>query len=915
VTDPSASDRSLAVIGREAERASIEGFVRSVRDGACSLVFRGESGIGKSTLWRLARERCRDAGIRVLTTRPAQEEMPLNLSGLVDLLDQAGADPDPIVGEEQAFARGRATLGMLRAVAGEGPVVVAIDDLQWLDPVSADALRYAIRRLDVEPVGILVTVRSDAEEHPLVSRATLPERTETVEVGPLDVEELRVLLGTIVPAISRPTLRRIAEASGGNPLYAIELVRSLPRERSAPEGSGRLRLPGSLQAAVLHRIEGLPDELLPLLELVATLGPASVEVLQVCMPDADVPALVELAEREGSLVITEDLDVRFSHPLVGSAVYGRMTPIARRGLHAKVAARTADPDIRARHVALSADEPDPDAAQLLEDAARRAGERGGSDLAAVFARHSLRLTAPDDEEGTRRRALMQIGYLAAAGEVSQALQQADRLIAALPPGPGRAEALVARARLEDADVEAEVTLLERALEDAGTDLPLRGRVLDQLGWVQGMFLGDLTEGIATLGQALEIAVQLGDDELEMSAAAGLANMESLSGSPRRELIDRAVELEERIGQPLLWAGPRVQLATYLRQSGDLTGAQALYEATHAEAMRSGNERWRPHGLYNLAGLACYRGDFVEADDLVRQALDAAHDTEDAHVEAWILYPAALVAAWLGRSEEARTTAERLRDWGEGRKERPQVARASCVLGFLELSEGRPHEAVAPLVRAVEIVDGIGIRHPAAIPALPEAVEALAGAGELDTASELLARLEAQATKVGSACVDAATDRARGVLLIAFGRTEEAASVLARSAVEYERLGFRPDAARAVLARGRALLREGQRTAAADTLADARDRFAGMGAILWESRATEELERAAPGRSTGELTSTEARIADLVAEGLQNKQIASTLFVSVATVEAHLTRIYRKLSIRSRSELARLVADGTIEIRP
>ena len=195
--------------------------------------------------------------------------------------------------------------------------------------------------------------------------------------------------------------------------------------------------------------------------------------------------------------------------------------------------------------------------------------------------------------------------------------------------------------------------------------------------------------------------------------------------------------------------------------------------------------------------------------------------------------------------------------------------------------------------------------------LPNAVEALALSGELDAAAMLLERLARQAAAVESAWALASVDRSRGVLLLARGRADAAVSPLESAEAAFGRLGHRPDAARAVLTRGRALLRLGQRTQAADAFAGARGSFADMGAALWEARAAEELERAAPGRGSGELTPAEGRVAELVAQGMKNREVGQTLFMSVATVEAHLTRIYRKLGLRSRADLARLVAEGRL----
>jgi len=192
--------------------------------------------------------------------------------------------------------------------------------------------------------------------------------------------------------------------------------------------------------------------------------------------------------------------------------------------------------------------------------------------------------------------------------------------------------------------------------------------------------------------------------------------------------------------------------------------------------------------------------------------------------------------------------------------------------------------------------------------LPDAIEALARTGDHAGAEVLLDRLERQARAVGSAWALVAGERCRGLLLLTHGETEDAVPLLERAAAGFAELGHGPDAARASLALGQAWLRGGQRTLAARALEDARSRFADMGAVVWGARAAEELERASPGRGSGELTVAERRIAALVTEGRKNQEIAQELLISVATVEAHLTRIYRKLGVRSRSDLARIVSE-------
>jgi DNA-binding CsgD family transcriptional regulator/tetratricopeptide (TPR) repeat protein len=906
---------AATVFGRTGELARIDAFLEAVSSRAGALVIRGEPGIGKTTLLRLGLAEARRAGHTVLVARPAEEERSLALGGLVDLFEDTGLDAVGLQDEADPFVRGRVVLAELRRLAGATATLVAIDDLQWLDSASARALRYALRRLDAEPVGVLATARVGAED-PLATNGLFPPgRAETLDLGALTLEALRSLLHETVGAVSRPTLRRIHDVSEGNPLFAIELARSLAKVDPALRPAGELRLPDSLQEAIAGRLETVPDELLPLLETASALGRASVSELVDALPDEEVTSLLESAESHGFLVVGDDLEIRFSHPLVGSAVYGRMSPLARRTLHSGLAEVTVDPDLRARHLALSTDEPDAEVARLLEEAAGRAGERGAHDAAADLAGQSLRLTPPRDAEARRRRATAEIDALAAAGEVGRARALADDLVAALPAGSSRGEALVQRFQLVDEESPASEALLLQALQDASDDDMLRSRVLRDLAGLLGWEIGDMRRAIPAAREALEIAESLADPELEMLAAATLSHLEAVAGAPRPDLVERAASLQAEVGSPATVIGPRTLRAKQIFWAGDLETAKAEFEAILADMVRHGNEFRRPFGLYDVVLAECAAGELTVARRLVDEALEAARDSEDVYAESWLLYPLGLVDAWLGSAEEARATASRLLERARARASRSLIVRGLSVRGFVALSEDDAQGAARELVEAAELLGSMGYAHPGAFPVLPDAIEALVASGDVEAAEAHLERLEREAAAVRSDWALAVAERCRGLLALARGDAEAALPALGAAGASLDERGYGLDAARSLLLEGRALLRSGRRSVAADALAGARDRFSAMGAELWAARAAEELERAAPGRAAGELTATESRIARLVAEGRKNREIGEALFLSVATVEGHLTRLYRKLGIRSRSELTRLVADGSIELAP
>jgi hypothetical protein len=343
-----------AIVGREPELGRLEAFVAAVPGGARALLVRGEPGIGKTVLWRSAVAAAREAGYTVLVTRPAEEEMPLALAALVDQFVGSELEGAALAADSGPLSRGRAVLEALRGLAAEAPVLVAIDDLQWLDTASARTLRFALRRLDEEPVGLLGAVRTGSDlEDPLAIQSTLPPgRSDSIDLGPLTVSALRGVVVGVVEAIARPTLRRIHEVSGGNPLYAIELARTLATDEAGRRSPGDVGLPDSLQGAIAQRLDAAPAELLPLLEAVSALGSAPVGALEAVLAHADVPSLRALAEQPQRLVVEESLQVRFVHPLLASAVYGRLSALDRRSLHARLAGGVTDPDVRARHLAL-----------------------------------------------------------------------------------------------------------------------------------------------------------------------------------------------------------------------------------------------------------------------------------------------------------------------------------------------------------------------------------------------------------------------------------------------------------------------------------------------------------------------------------------------------------------------------------
>ena len=901
-------------VGRDAEVARAQQIVVDGATGPVALVVSGIAGIGKTALWRTIIEDARGRGYHVLTARPSEEEMLGALVGLVDLVERADIDGSVLEPELDPFSRGRRLLEALRRLAADAPVLIAIDDLQWLDFDSARTLSYAFRRLEDERVLLAATWRTGSTDDVPVSPLSFPHaRVTRLDLAPLTRSELRDLLVGRWGRISPLTQRTIARVSGGNPLYAIELAQALTEEELAVGIAGNVRLPDSLSGAIEQRLGIVGPELQSVLELIAVAGPATIGALESQLPGVDLGAELAAGRDLGLITRDEQLRIRFAHPLLASAVESHINPVAARDLHRRLSEHAADPVVRAQHLALSTEAPDAAIAAELEDAGRAVRSRGALGMAARFARHSARLTPPDDADAITRRTLLEASVLAAAGEISRARIIVDRLVNDLPPGPARAEVLLARFYVENDDVDVADATLEQAFGEAVGDPLLAGRVLDLLGWHRGVFRGDLRAGILAAEQAVAVLAATNDHGLQAWARGHLAHMEAFAGKPQPELMKELAATFEAEGKPDLGGGPAAWRAKQLIWAGELAPAQLLLDEVMASYEARGFEIGRPYRLYDAALLSCAAGDLAAARDRVRAGIEAADDSENADIQGWMLYPAALVAAWLGDDREATDTAHRLMEYPGRAGNILGRARALSVLGIVALCRGDHDRAAAILREAVVLAADIGIGHPGALPVLSDAVVACALANDLDSANEALVTLTSQAEALDLDRTWAMLGHARGAVATAEGDYDTALELLAAGCGTFDRLGLAPDTARCEFLMGRAALRAGRRTLAAGHLDAARHRFAAMGAARWEETVAAELERASAGRSDGVLTDTERRIATLVAQGATNREVAGSLFVSVATVEAHLTRLYRKLEIRSRTELTRMVLEGAVEL--
>ena len=379
------------IVGRDQELVSIRAFVDGAHPGAAALVLEGVAGIGKSTLWLEGVEYARSRGLRVLQSRPAEAEQGLTDVGLGDLLDEVLDDVLPrllaprrraleiaLLREEMSDepvdyrALAVAVRDVLQLLSVEKPLLLAVDDVQWLDGSSASALAFALRRIGDGRVLVLLARRLVDDAAPSELEQALPnERVERLPVEALSVGALhRLLRDRLGRTFARQTLLHIHERSGGNPFFALELTRVLNADIDpfAP-----LELPESLDELVRGRIAALPAATRNALALASALGAPSESLLEHAGITADVLAPAAAA----NVIEREDGVVGFTHPLLSSALYPDADE-ERRAVHARIAAIVDDPVLRARHLALSSAAPDAEIAGVLDDAARVAADRGAA---------------------------------------------------------------------------------------------------------------------------------------------------------------------------------------------------------------------------------------------------------------------------------------------------------------------------------------------------------------------------------------------------------------------------------------------------------------------------------------------------------------------------------------------------------
>jgi DNA-binding CsgD family transcriptional regulator len=917
----------LTLWGRRQECGALDGLLAEVRAGRSrALVMRGEPGIGKTALLGYAADTAPD--FRVARAEGVEAEMELPFAALHQLtgrmLGQLGQLPAPqrdALGVAfglssgsvpDRFLVGVAVLGLLSEVAAGQPLLCLVDDAQWMDQASAQALAFVARRLDSESVALIFGTRDPANAGGLVG---LPQLTlERLADG-----DARALLASVLPGRLDERVRdRIIEESGGNPLALLELPYGVTAAGLAGgfSAAGPLLLADRIEQSFQRRIAPLPEDTQRLLLLAAAepLGDPAL-LWRAAGPLGIRGGAADAAESGGLLKI--GARVTFRHPLVRSAIYRSAVPRDRRDVHRALAGATDprfDPDRRAWHRAQAAPGPDEDVAEELERSAGRAQARGGLAAAAAFLERSAALTLEPARRAERE--------LAAAGATAQAgaFDAALRLLAAAEAEPldqlqsARADLLrgqIAFASSRGSDAPPLLLTAARRLEPLNAGL---ARQTYREALAAAMYAGRFATGgglreAAEAVRAARLAPQpLGPDDLvtdglallitEGYATAAPTLKRALRASASRQPLSASVieNIPTEQGVRWLWLGVFAAEILWDDQSWDLQSISHVQRARDAGALGV-----LPVALSQRAALHLLEGDFAAATSLIEEAETISKATGSQR----LLAVRVALAAFRGREHQASELTETSTKDVARRGEGAGLTFLQWATAVLGNGLGRYEEALAAAQQAGEDQHELLFSTWAAA----ELVEAATRSGVPERAARALRRLSDSTRASGSDWALGIEARSRALV-----SERDAAERLYREALDrLARTRLRMELARTHLLYGEWLRRENRRTDAREQLRTAHWMFAGMGADGFAERAARELQATgerARKRTAGTvvlLTARETQIARLASDGLSNPEIAAQLFMSPRTVEYHLHKVFTKLDIKSRNQLHGVLA--------
>jgi DNA-binding CsgD family transcriptional regulator len=910
--------------GRREECAVLDRLLERARAGQSGvLVLRGEAGVGKTALLERAIESASD--LRVLRAVGVEAEMELPFAALHQLcgplLDRLDGLPDP---QRDALATtfglsagavpdrffvGLAVLGLLSEAAEDRPLLCVIDDAQWLDRASAQALAFVSRRLLAEPVVMLFAARERSDEF-----AGLPE---LVFEG-LGDADARALLASVIPGrVDERVADALLAETGGNPLALLELPRGLsPAQLAGGFGlPGALSLQGRIEEAFVARLEALPDDTQRLL-LVAAAEPtgdpalwwSAAGQLGITRP------LLEPAESAGLIVV--DRRVRFRHPLVRSAVYRAASPSQRRHVHEALAASTdarVDPDRRAWHRAEAADGPDENVAAELERAAGRAQARGGLAAAAAFLRRAVALT--QDPARRAQRALIAAQTSLRAGT----FDAAERLMRIAATGPlddlENARLELVRAQLafvSSRGNDASPLLLEAAKRLESLDVQLaRETYLEAMA--AAMFAGRLASsggGTPDIARAAHARPrpsprpQVAD--LLLDGVAAVHSQGYSAGAPtlQRALVGFTRGLPGAEELRLLWLACVSALHLWDDELWDVLSKRHVYLAREAGALSE-----LPLALSSRIYMQLFMGELTAARALVEEVNSAMEVTGSDLTP----YGAIGLAAFEGREARAQVLLDASNADAERRGEGVGISVTHWAEALLNNGLGRYEAALSAAQLASDFPGDLGTSNWGMV----ELIEAGARSGTPEKVSDAHRRLLEMARVTGTNWAIGVAERSSALL-----SEGEAAESSYREAIDrLNETRLRPEIGRAHLLYGEWLRREHRRADARVQLRRAHDLFTSIGMDAFTERARKEL--LATGEKAGtrivetrdDLTTQERQIARLASDGLSNAEIGARLFISQHTVAYHLRKVFSKLNITARGQLRRVLPQSARALQP
>ena len=906
----------MELAGRRSERKTLErALERAIAGHRTVVLVRGEPGIGKTALVADFRAAAIRTGVSAIDSAVTEVESGIGWSGLATLLRSvdseltdraAGIRPQGLHVSILDAIAGRATgdgvdplyvasglSDVLRSLADSGPLVIVLDDLHWFDHATAGALSFALRLLAQLPILVVATARPG--ELPIdLGRVVDADDLIVIEPTGLSLGATRELLARrFAVQLGHIDLVRLHELSGGNPLHVTE--------------TGRL-----VQAGVPVVDAMLPASLCALIDVnLARLDATDLEVLAACalMPKARTGLLYQLFAADAvdaALITAERHDlvhvdagdgdaIVFRHPLLRSGLAEHLPLVARRRLHRKCADLDVPIEVRAFHLGASIIGIDEAAADVLDAAVVSTRRSGLLDEALSHAERALALTDPADQAAQRRRITQTADLSLAAGESARALELIGPLIAALGAEggePADAPALLsiaARAHSAEYGASASLPWLERAAALLPEGSPERARQLGRV--VSGMLYVHVDEARARCLDFVAAAATAGDRPLEQIAHAMLRVSQALGGLP---LTPSSEPAEAAFDFDLLEDWLQVAVWTDDHPRAD----ELLIEAWHRIV-----ERRSVVSEHNILmqefDLLRRRGRLDESAALAERAWALADATDGGSGRSSEL---AVIAALRGDTDTAHRHVRMLTSMPPDPS--PVTAgQVAFATGMVAAMDGDYRLAIDRLSSAVAHLDGGGIRDLGALAARPELLDALVQAGELDEADRVASEIVELATRSGRPRGAAEALRARALVAAGRRRLDEAAELAGSAVQAFAEIGLPVERARMLVLAGSIARRDRRRSEARELLDEAQRELVRCGALGLLPRVRAEMERLGDRSGTDGLTNTERKIADLVADGLTNVEVAAQLYVSARTVESHLTKIYRKLGVRSRSEMA------------